>query len=86
MQYRHAVYDSEMNLVFNEPIELPKDYPLFRFSVRQGKDGALRMLGATVSDKSGEGITLYFYNAQDELGRTWKLEKTYSVGNGIDTD
>ena len=56
LEYRHDVFDSGMNLVFSEPIELPKNYDLFRFFVRQDTDGTLYMIGATISDKNGDGI------------------------------
>ncbi|MBR6557882.1 MAG: hypothetical protein IKT70_02615 [Clostridia bacterium] len=78
--YRHAIYDG-MECIFNEEITLPeKGVTSYRPMIRQSPDGKLHLIAAK---KSGDGAGLYFYSAEDELGRNWKYEKNELFEDGL---
>ncbi|MBR5453283.1 MAG: hypothetical protein IKV54_04310 [Clostridia bacterium] len=78
--YRHAIYDGT-ECIFNEELTLPeKGSTSYRPMVRQSPDGKLHLV---VAKMNGEGAGIYFYSTDDELGRSWKFEKSAEFGDGL---
>jgi len=80
-QYKHAVYKGE-ECIYNEKIDIPSD-SYKKCIVRQSTDGKLHLI---VANLGGPDVKLEIYTSEDDIGRTWKHEKSINVGEKINVD
>ena len=75
-QYRHAVYDG-MECVFNERIDFGNpEVQSYKPCLMQGTDGTLYFIAC---NQNVSGAPIEIYRAQDEIGRTWELVKSFDT-------
>ncbi|MBR5453961.1 MAG: hypothetical protein IKV54_07770 [Clostridia bacterium] len=84
-QYCHIIYKG-LERIHSEKITVrDESNMLYRPMVRQSTDGRLHMIIADMS-RTGNAIELDFYQAEDELGRSWSFRKTVVLDEGITTN
>ncbi|MBQ2826506.1 MAG: hypothetical protein IJF13_04725, partial [Clostridia bacterium] len=81
LQFRHAIYDG-MECIYNEKLDFEDDtYEYYYPLIRQSSDGQLHMIAVKIN---GDDLVFEFYRAEDELGKSWKYEKSHTV-KGVTT-
>lgn len=81
-QYRHAVYNG-MECIYNEEINVDLADSEYKVMVRQSTDGKLHLI---VAKLWGTAIELEFYSTDDDIGRSWKQEKSVTVKDNVRVD
>ena len=82
-QYRHAVY-SGTECILNEEIGIETESSgYYKFVVRQNSDGKLHLI---MTKLWSPNVEIQIYSADDEIGKTWKLEKSVTVEENVRAD